>query len=187
MTGNERPVGPPAPDAGDDHRVLDDRARALAAPLQTDDVATELHLVLRVGDHRLGVAAARARHVAGPRPLTAVSSAPSAIVGMAPVLGELVAVADLAALVGAVSQVPHDQRHIVVVDDGGEGLGLLVDAVEELVDVDLRSGDADSHVLGALTGASVGDLRLLSLDAALADPRLAHPDGSPADSAKGSP
>lgn len=173
------------PGSDDDERVLAARALALAVPVEESHAATELHVVLRVGDHRLGIPADRARHVAPPRHLTPVPAGPPAVVGVAALLGGIVAVADLADLVGAASGLPREQRPLLVVGDGVDVLALLVDAVEELVALEVAAIDDGGPGDGALTGAPVGGLRRLDLDALLADPRLAPPDSSSSEPSQG--
>lgn len=164
-----------AASAGEDaEQVLDARARALAAPIRLVEARAELHLVLVVGEHRLGVPAHRVRHVAPPRPVTLVPTTAAAILGVAQVLGGIVAVADLALLVGATPAVPQAQRPLVLVDDGADQLALLVDEVEELTALEVAGPEAAG---GTLAGPSVGGVRRLDLDALLADPGLASLQG----------
>lgn len=171
------------PSDEDAEEVLAARARALAAPPEGARAPTELHLVLVTGGNLLAVPAHRVRHVAAPKPVTVVPMAPAAVVGIAPVLGGIVAVADLALLVGTGNAVPQEQQTLVLVDDGADPLALLVDGVEELVS--LEAFDDSSPGGGALAGPPTDGLRRLNLDALLADPRLASPGGPSPEHAQG--
>lgn len=164
--------------------LLDLRARLLAVPRDDGAVAGDPYLSLRVGDHCLGIPAARIRHVTAPGAVTAVPDAPTAIVGIVSVIGAIVPVADLATILGVPAS--RGARHLVVVDDGDEGLGLLVDDVDAVVALRTPQAedDAEDHERatagGPLAGTVVEGLRLLDLDALLADQRLTPAGTMPA-------
>lgn len=164
--------------AATDDAVLDERARTLARPVAATRTDTEQHLVVRVGASRLAFPAAQARHVTGPQPLAALPGATAPIVGVAPILGQNVAVVDLGILLGIDVDVPRARRSLLVVDDGEEAVALLVDAIETLTAIEGAATAAavpdDATGRGQLTRDSAGGLRVLRLDALLA--ALPHPD-----------
>lgn len=165
MTPLETP-GLPTDDA-----VLDERARLLARSVAARPLEAELHLIVRVGVSRLAVPAARARHVTGPQPLAALPASAAPIVGIAPILGQNVAVVDLGTLLDIVSAVPVARRSLLVVDDGEEAVALLVDAIETLTALEVTatsSASADTSGPGELTANADGGLRILRVDALLA-------------------
>lgn len=165
MTALETP-GLPTDDA-----VLDERARLLARSVAARPLDAELHLIVRVGASRLAVPAARARHVTGPQPLAALPAGAAPIVGVAPILGQNVAVVDLGTLLDVVASAPVARRSLLVVDDGEESLALLVDAIETLTMVEtaaITAASADATGRGELTGDAAGGLRVLRVDALLA-------------------
>lgn len=168
----------------DPQSILDERARRLAVPLVEDDATlTEPHLVLRVGEHHFSVPVARIRHVSGPKPITAVPATAAAIVGIAPVLGELVTVVDLGPLVGAHVDHPNEECQLVVVDDGDEALALLVDHVDDLVGL---VPDRSDPLSGQLTANLAGGPPRLRIDVLLAEPRLSRVNSS-SDPSRGEP
>ena len=161
--------------------VLRERARSLAgARVDVQRAAGEVHVVAHVGDVNLAIPAARARHVVVPGPLAHVPGAPTLIVGICAVLGQLVPVADVAALLG----VPRSGElpgRLVVIDDGSALLGLLVDRVEGLTTVhpdDVRSTTSGGAPAGVLAGTDASGAFVLDVEAVLADPRLWPPTGT---------
>lgn len=164
----------PRDDGPDVAAVLEARAHALARP--ADDAAARqhgvLHLVVRVGPHRIAVPASKARQCSPPQPVaTLPASGGGKLLGLVPTSAGVVAVADLADLLDVTAAIPIAQRPMVVVDNGGEGLALLVDELEALADIEIAS--VTNHT-GALTvaGPQPGT-RVLDVDAlleALADP-----------------
>jgi chemotaxis signal transduction protein len=194
MTTSVTADATPTPSVDDEaRRTLEERARALAAPVRTHEVATELHLAVRLGGHRLAIPAASARHVGPTPPLTAVPAAPAAIVGVAPVLGEIVVVADLAAVLGADAERPYEEGQLLVVDDADGGLGLLVDGVEGLMAIDAGEEASDPTAADersphrALTRSTGDGTVVLRLHALLGDARLSSPDSSTAPPIPGAP
>lgn len=153
--------------------VLDQRARALARP---SDVAARkdgaLHVVVRVGPHRIAVPASKARQCSAPQPIATLPvGGGRKLLGLVPTSAGVVAVADLAELLGVIAAVPMAQRPMVVVDDGGEGLALLVDDLDALAEIEIASDRADTDAL-TMAGPEP-DVRILDVDAvleALADP-----------------
>lgn len=168
-------------------RVLRERARALAVPVdRSADEQGELHLVAMVGDSRVAIAASRSHHVVAPGPLASLPTAGAAIAGLTAVNGELVPVADLATLLDVqASGGRAAARRLVVVDDASHRLGLLVDGVDELVDlqpgdvVPRQDGAAGSH--GAISRLTRDGLFVLDLDAIATDSRLWPPGGAPSE------
>jgi purine-binding chemotaxis protein CheW len=100
--------------------------------------------------------------------VTPVPGAPSGVVGVRNLRGQLITVASLAALFGL--EAARTPERIVVAEDGGRRAGLAVDAVAGVEQLPDASEPVDSpHLKGAALadGALVGVVRLASvLDAA---------------------
>ena len=154
-------------------RILRQRARTLARRGETGGAVAEPCLLLRVGDHRLALPAARARHVLPTGPVAVVPGVAAAVRGVTCVMGELVPVVELRALVDATTKQPRDGRQLVVVDDGDHPLGLEVDGVETIVDLQIDEASSAGRTPGDLTCPLRGGLRLLVLDALLNHPHMA--------------
>ena len=158
--------------------VLAQRARALARPARLEQTGSVVALVLfSIGGRQHAVEAGYVREVLRRPMLSMVPSAPAALVGVAHVRGEILAVADISSLLGvAASPVPGP---VVVIEGPGPPLGLLVEEVHDFVDVPADSiapvpgngrpagPSSESVLLGVIPRATV-----LSAPALLNDPRL---------------
>ena len=162
-----------------DRAVLADRARALARPLSADPVGRTLALVVfGIGGVAHAVEATSVCEVLRHPSVTAVPWAPAALVGVANVRGELIAVADISELVGAPP--PARPGPVLVVDGPGSLLGLVVDGVPDLSDVETHSilplpgngAAAGPAPAGLLAGTTADAVVVLSVPALLSDPRL---------------
>lgn len=164
--------------------VLEARARELAAPVDRAVDPGEMHLVLRVGGGRLSVPARRASHVGALAALTPVPGAPTAVRGIAAVLGRLVPVVDLAALLGVERAARRGLERIVVVERDQRPLGLLVEAVEDLVPLEDSVPEHGAGADGLATARPRGP-RALHVDA-IFDALQGHlPPGPPAPPTRG--
>jgi purine-binding chemotaxis protein CheW len=68
--------------------------------------------------------------------VTEVRDAAEAIVGIVNLRGKIVTILDLGMRLGMPKLVPGADCRVLIVDDRGEFVGLLVDAVEEVIEVD---------------------------------------------------
>lgn len=163
--------------------VLDQRSRALARPVAAPASAGgALHVIVRVGTHRIAVPVGRAQRCSIAQPVARLpGGGVGRLIGLVGTSNGVVPVADLADLLDVTATVPLSQRPMVIIDDAGEGLALLVDGLEVLATVDAVP-TADP---GVLTSAGDGDLRVLHVDALLdavsaaADPPVPAPPGAP--------
>lgn len=155
--------------------ILGERARALARPAQVVQAGDLVALVVfTIGGVRHAVEARFVREVLRRPDVSAVPSAPAAVVGVTNVRGEILAVADITTLLGVAT--PPMGGPVIVLDGPPAPLGVVVDEVHDFVDVPAESiaalpGDGGppgtALVLGALPDAAV-----LSATALLSDPRL---------------
>lgn len=159
--------------------VLADRARALARPAQVEPARGSLvALVLfGIGGVPHALEARFVREVLRRPALSSVPLAPAALIGVANVRGEILAVADISAVLGLTA--PEVPGPVIVLEGPGPALGLLVDEVEDFVEVPadsiaarphqdkLRQSTPDSLLLGVVPSATV-----LSGTAVLTDPRF---------------
>lgn len=160
-------------------QVLHERARALAAPVNAT-VPTDHHLVVIAAGQRVLVPATRARHVVRAGRLAAVPGTPRAVVGVAAVLGEMVPVVELAALLGLAADVADVQPMFVIVDDGPASIGLLVDAVEDIIETASPDHSGPTPLNdGLLAWSHPDEPPVLDVDALRADARLTAVTGHP--------
>lgn len=122
-------------------------------------------LLWRAGATRCAAPIERLREVLPALPFTALPGAPPSVLGVANVRGTLVTIVDGRRLLGEEDRLVPDAT--VLVDLGGTPIGLAVDSVEDLVEVD----DSDLAPSGA--GSAAGwevrledgpPARLLDLD-----------------------
>lgn len=166
--------------------VLADRARALARPVQVEPARGSLvALVLfGIGGVPHALEARFVREVLRRPALSSVPLAPAALIGVANVRGEILAVADISSVLGLTA--PEVPGPVIVLEGPGPPLGLLVDEVADFVEVPADSiaarphqdkpADApnDSLLLGVILSATV-----LSGTALLTDPRFSTTTTSP--------
>jgi purine-binding chemotaxis protein CheW len=110
-------------------------------------------LLWRAGATRCAAPIERLREVLPALPLTALPGAPASVLGVANVRGTLVTVVDGRLLLGETDHLDPDAT--VLVDLAGKPIGLAVDSVEDLVEVE----DADLAPRGA-GPAAVWEVRL---------------------------
>jgi len=110
---------------------------------------SDVHVRVRAGGEHYALPVTGVREVAKLGHLTPVPGAPPAVLGVWNLRGDVMAVIDLAALLGLQSAGAQDR--IVVVEDGERRGGL---AVESLVDVGAVPSSVDpvesEHLLGAV-------------------------------------
>jgi purine-binding chemotaxis protein CheW len=161
-------------------RILAERARALATPLeeaQTVDAVAVLLLV--VGDEHYGIAVEHVVTIERAGARTPVPGLSPEWAGIANVHGTLHAILDLGRYLGAHTSRPASQPMIVVARGAGFDIGLLVDEVSAVTS--LRSdalGSPPSSPDGRtlVRGVTTDRIALLDVEALFSDPRLAVND-----------
>ncbi len=172
---------------GDDAAVLEQRARALAQVIEDDDNTDLLSVVtFTVGDRRFGVEAGYVREVLRQVEVSGVPWAPPALLGVANVRGEILAVADLGRLLGPPT--PPVPGPLVILDGPTLPLGLLVQRVEDLLTLPADAvgkppDDEGGSIQALLLGVSA-DAVILDASALLEDPRLSAAENRRPDAAQ---
>ena len=138
----------------------------------------QVHLVVRTGGLRVAVPMSALRSVVVAPPITRLPRSGPAVLGLVALAGELVAVAELAVLVGA-ARAAGSEELLAVIQDGEAQLALRVDAVEgheTLVPPASRQidlSDSGTPPLSRMvTPLGRDGLFVLDVELALADPRL---------------
>lgn len=111
------------------------------APGEDEDPDTALreeYLTFLLGEEEYAVAVERVREVMKSPPITEVPRAPSHVLGVITVRGEVVAVLDPRRRLGLPAGAPAGDGRVVIVDAGEGSCGLLVDRVASVVR--LRAG-----------------------------------------------
>lgn len=86
-----------------------------------------------VGDLLCGIENARIREISNIRTVTPVHHAPPEVCGVVNLRGQIMTVIDMGIRFGKGRVTPGRQTRILVVNDGQEDIGLMVDAVEDVV------------------------------------------------------
>jgi purine-binding chemotaxis protein CheW len=118
-----------------------------------EDSAIEEYLTFQLGIEEYAVAIERVREVLKSQPVTEVPRAPTGILGVVTVRGEVVAVFDPRHRLGLPGPTPPEgSGRIVIVDDGEGSCGLLVDAVASVVRLARGSIEPCPQGIGGASG-----------------------------------
>lgn len=139
-------------------RVPGEVRDATPAPPQQRRSADRLArwLRLRCGAQAYAIELLKIREVVLPSPLLALRGAAPCLVGVMNLRGQVVPVVDLGLQLGAAAIEETALTRIIVLDDGGDVLGLRVSAVEDVVLI----GDAQIEGTHTSRLAPVGDHRI---------------------------
>src|SRR5262249_39384719 len=133
-----------------------------------------------VRGQRLGCPIAQVKETIVVRPMTRVFLTPPFVAGIINLRGDIVAVLDLAVLLGLGPTLPQPETRIVIVKSENKVAGVLVDRLTEARSVALERLEAppttvDPEVAGLLAGVATlpdGPLAVLDLDKLFESERL---------------
>ena len=138
-----------------DRSILEARAAALARPLvQDQEVDTVALVTFLAGERSYGVASQYVQRILGGAELSRLPWAPPAVVGVANVQGDILPVADVGQLLGAGTC--RAGGPLVIIEHDGARLGLLAEAISDLVVVSRQSLVAPAREVGTTAGLVVG-------------------------------
>jgi len=128
------------------------------------------HVVFRVASESFALPLAAVREVVVPQPPFArVPRSSEAVRGVMNLRGRVVAVVDLAALVGLAPQpLAAASGHVLILDQGKRALGFLVGGVLG-VEAIVPPPDAPAGLVRGVASASVGAVTLLGVEALAAE------------------
>ena len=109
--------------------------------LQTQSAPTTLLATFYVQDTLCGLDAATVQEVIRLGAVTRVRLGPEEVLGVINLRGRIVTLLDVGLLLGLGSAVPGRDSRIFIVEDRGEFLGLLVDRMGEVIEVDPGGGE----------------------------------------------
>jgi purine-binding chemotaxis protein CheW len=95
--------------------------------------ASDQLLCVRIGDQEFALSICAIREIRGWISSTPMPHAPSYIKGMINLRGSVLAIIDLAERLGLPSAVPNTSSVVVVIEAGEQVIGLLVDAVSDII------------------------------------------------------
>jgi purine-binding chemotaxis protein CheW len=124
------------------------------------------HVVFRVADERYALPLEAVREVVLPQPPFArVPRVSEAVPGVMNLRGRVVAVVDLAALVGLPAQpLREGSGQVLVLDQGKRALGVLIGGVQGVEELEPPAGDGRTLVRGVVA-AGTSAVTVLSADA----------------------
>lgn len=160
-------------------RILEERARALAGELLTEEPVDTVELVvLTLGSERYGVDAGRVREVRPLAELTPVPGTPAFWAGVVNVRGTLHPVLDLRRYFDLSRADAGDEaKKVVLVAAAGLAVGLMVEDASGVQRFPAGAigpplGGASQAVSATVRGVTEDLLAVLDTEALLADPRL---------------
>ena len=126
------------------------------------------HVVFRVGSERYALPLEAVREVVLPQPPFArVPRVSQAVPGVMNLRGRVLAVVDLAALVGLPSQTLREgSGQVLVLDQGKRAVGVLIAGVQGVEEVEPPAGEGAALVRGVVASGS-GAVTVLSPEALL--------------------
>lgn len=120
-------------DTEHDQRVLEERARALARPLEPPRTEPTIEMItFRLGKGEYGLELSELQAVFRLREFTPVPGARAPIFGIAPWRGELLTILDLRALLGLVTDEVNEPSRVLVLGRTTAVFGILADHVGEI-------------------------------------------------------
>lgn len=130
------------------------------------NAATDLQIVVcQLGEERYGLDIAKVYEIIRHQPITAIPGAPAAVEGIINLRGRIIPVVDLRTRFRMARAEPTRATRIVVAETAGTRVGLIVDAVSEVLNV---PADAVEPAESVVTGADAAALRgIAKLEGAL--------------------
>jgi purine-binding chemotaxis protein CheW len=107
-------------------------------------------VLLATGGRLFGIAIESIREIITARPFTPLPGAADHVCGLINVRGRIVTVVDLAARLQLPRSVAGPDHRVVLVDHRGKRVGIAVDEVVRIVDVDSAEVDGSAETLRAL-------------------------------------
>jgi purine-binding chemotaxis protein CheW len=125
------------------------------------------HVVFRVAAERYALPLEAVREVVLPQPPFArVPRVSEAVPGVMNLRGRVLAVVDLAALVGLPAQpLVAGTGQVLVLDQGKRALGILIGGVQGVEEVEPPAGDGARTLVRGVVGARAGAVTVLSPEA----------------------
>jgi purine-binding chemotaxis protein CheW len=137
-------------------------------------------ITFRLGSDRYGVALDLVREIQRTGRITPVPTAPDFVTGIVNLRGSILSVIDIRVFFGLPAVVINEKTRILVVENKGLRLGILVERVDEITDIDvngikpplsLDKGITEDYIKGIVTHG--GDMFIIiDLERILKNPRL---------------
>lgn len=103
-------------------------------------------------DALCGIALSKIQEINKPAALTIVPQAPDYVMGVINLRGKIVTVIDMGKLLGLTPIMDDEDMRTIIVNDGGESFGLMIDRIGNVVTVDSDNVDPPPANVGDLPG-----------------------------------
>lgn len=135
-------------------QIMDDRARALAIPVQCESPAGESvdALTFQLSRERCAIETRCVREVVPLRKITPLPRTADFVAGIINLRGDLIPVFDLRRLLGLAADASGTPLHVIIVGEGQAEFGITVDELPQAGGITLGS-------LTAIAGPGTGDSR----------------------------
>ncbi|MBP1991316.1 chemotaxis protein CheW [Paenibacillus eucommiae] len=126
-------------------------------------------IVFALGSEEYGVEVEKVRTIERMQPLTRVPKTPAFIQGVINLRGIVIPIIDLRSRFGLERAEYNENTRIIIVSAGDYEVGLIVDAANDVIDIDTDNIDLPPEIVGGIKAkylegiARVGDNRLLVL------------------------
>jgi purine-binding chemotaxis protein CheW len=163
-------------------RILEERARALAQPLETEPTGERIDLVvLTLGVERYGVDVYHVQEIRPLGGLTPVPGAPPIWIGVVNLRGHLYPILNVRRYLAQAGDSAAESGNVVLVTAAGLTVGLLADEICEVrrvarTEIAPPLADAAGARHAIVLGVTADWITVLDVAALLADPRLVVQD-----------
>src|SRR5690625_1714145 len=117
-------------------------------------IERDKYLTFFLGDEEYGLEILKVQEIIGLLPITRVPRSAPHVRGVINLRGRVIPIIDLRLIFGLSALVATDETCIIVVELGGNLLGILVDRVSEVVDIGSAEKIGRAHVLTPVTWPS---------------------------------
>jgi purine-binding chemotaxis protein CheW len=139
------------------------------------------HLTFRLGEEEYGLEILKVQEIKGYSPVTPIPNTPAYVKGVMNLRGTVIPVVDLRAKLGMAAATYTPFTVIVVARVGQKTMGLIVDAVSDVLNIPVADvqaapefgGDVDAGYISGMAKAGDKLIVLLDIDRVLGEPALA--------------
>jgi purine-binding chemotaxis protein CheW len=153
--------------------MIASRPKATLAPDPTSETGAVAVLAVAVGDELYGFPLSAIREILVPPPLAEVPRAPTAVLGVISVRGQIITLLDLPKMLNLATEQTGVYGRVLLVDNGEELVGVAVDHVTQVYRMEIEqieyasamSAELSEYVVGIghVPNGSNGDERMLIL------------------------
>lgn len=110
--------------------------QAISSVAETGSMRAGKYLTLALGATQYGIEILKVREIIGMMEITQIPRTPELVLGVTNLRGKIIPVLDLRRIFGMETLKDSDETRTIVVEMGGVEVGIVVDLVREVLDVD---------------------------------------------------